>query len=85
MPTSPLDAVLASLRSTPIRDAGELRVRLVPDLLAFIAEGRAAAEKQLLADQDGLACARALCADMDRVVRTIYDAVIEHLYASSKT
>ena len=53
--------------------------------LTFIAEGRAAAEKKLLDDQDGLACARALCADMDRVVRTIYDAVIEHLYPSSKT
>jgi [protein-PII] uridylyltransferase len=85
MTTSSLDSILAALRSTPIRDAGELRSRLVPDLLAFIAEGRAAAEKQLLADQDGLTCARALCRDMDQVVRTIYDAVVEHLYAASNT
>ncbi|MDF2813220.1 MAG: [protein-PII] uridylyltransferase, partial [Microvirga sp.] len=43
----------------------------------------AAAEERLLAEQDGLACARALCRDMDQVVRMIYDGVVGHLYTAN--
>ncbi len=85
MPNYPLDDVLTALRGAPLRDAGDLRSRIVPELLRVIGEGRAEAEKRLLADKDGLACARALCHDMDRVVCTIYAAVVEHLYPAHYT
>ena len=51
----------------------------MPDLLTLLDEGAADAEKKLLDEQDGLVCARSFC-DHGRVVRTIHDAVVRHLY-----
>jgi [protein-PII] uridylyltransferase len=78
-----LDGLLADLDRDPDGvggDAGRLRARLVPPLRAIIGEGRAAAEAQLAAARDGLACARTLSAQMDDVVRAIHAAVTQHLY-----
>ncbi|WP_210497381.1 [protein-PII] uridylyltransferase [Microvirga antarctica] len=75
--------VLTALKQATIRDTSDLRQVLVPELLRQLSEGHAEAEKNLLAHQDGLACARTLCADMDGIVRTIYDAVVGHLYPAA--
>ncbi|KAB0267523.1 [protein-PII] uridylyltransferase [Microvirga brassicacearum] len=83
MSINDLDAVLSSLQDAPVRDIADLRTRLVPELRRFLTEGHAAAEERLLAEQDGLACARALCRDMDQVVRMIYDGVVGHLYTAN--
>jgi [protein-PII] uridylyltransferase len=52
----------------------------VPQARRILDEGRAAAEAQLMAERDGLACARRLSDLMDRVVRLVHDAVVRHLY-----
>lgn len=75
--------LLHSLGSQPVREAADLRGRLVPVLKAFLDEGRAEAEARLLESQDGLACARYLCERMDRLVQIAHDAVVEHLYPAA--
>ena len=50
------------------QDPLTLRNRLVPELRRFLGEGRAAAERDLLANEDGLACARRLAAHMDEAL-----------------
>ncbi|HEX2510619.1 MAG TPA: nucleotidyltransferase domain-containing protein, partial [Microvirga sp.] len=80
MMNPPFDAVLQDLGSEPIGDAAALRSRLVPGIRRRLGEGRAEAEAELLAERDGLACARRLSALMDSALRTIHDAVVQHLY-----
>jgi [protein-PII] uridylyltransferase len=75
-----LDAILESLGPKPIGDAAALRARLVPELRRVLDEGRAEAREKLLANRDGLACARRLSDLMDGAVRVIHDAVVQHLY-----
>src|SRR4051794_32229996 len=61
-------------------DPGTVRARIVPELRTVLDEGRAAAERQLIEDGNGLACAQRLSGLMDDVVRTIYEAIVRDLY-----
>ncbi|MBM6578590.1 [protein-PII] uridylyltransferase [Microvirga sp. BT689] len=83
MPAHSPQSLLKSLGSQTIRDAADLRARLVPALKTFLDEGRAEAEANLLESQNGLACARYLCEQMDQVVRIVHDAVARHLYPAA--
>lgn len=74
-----------------ISDRAHLRARADPEhvradtvaaLQATLEEGRRAAEARLLAEGDGLDCARSLSDLMDGVVRAAYDSVVRHLYPS---
>ncbi|MEZ0169461.1 [protein-PII] uridylyltransferase [Microvirga sp. TS319] len=80
MPLQSLDAILTSLGDAPIRDSGQLRTLLVPELKLYLEECRAKAEQQLLETKDGLLCAKYLSARMDDLVRLVHDAVVRHLY-----
>ena len=71
--TRPVDP---SLIRAAERDPARLRARLVPELRARIDAGRAEAERRLLEDGDGLACARRLCTVMDGVVQSLHEAVV---------
>jgi [protein-PII] uridylyltransferase len=83
MPAHSPQSLLKSLGSQTIRDAADLRSRLVPALKAFLDEGRAEAEEKLRESQSGLVCARYLCEQMDQLVRIVHDAVVQHLYPAS--
>ncbi|MGF9760680.1 [protein-PII] uridylyltransferase [Microvirga sp. 0TCS3.31] len=83
MPSLKPQTILQSLGSQTIQDAAGLRAGLVPLLKTFLDEGRAEAEAKLLESQDGLVCARSLCAQMDELVRIVHDAVVHHLYPSA--
>ncbi|MBM6595012.1 [protein-PII] uridylyltransferase [Microvirga pudoricolor] len=78
--TPTLEALLQSLGERPIGDPAALRAALVPGLRAYLEEGHAAAELHLLEKRNGLSCARRLSAQMDALVRAVYEAVIRHLY-----
>jgi len=80
MPLQNPDAILKALGDEAIRDAGELRSRLVPELKLYLEGGRAEAERQLLDTKDGFVCARFLSTHMDDLVRIVHDAVVRHLY-----
>ncbi|WP_445502211.1 [protein-PII] uridylyltransferase [Microvirga sp. G4-2] len=80
MPLQTPDAILTALGDKPLRDAGELRARLVPELKLYLEEGRARGEQQLLDAQDGLVCAKYLSTHMDDLVQLVHDAVVRHLY-----
>jgi [protein-PII] uridylyltransferase len=80
MPLQSPDAILKSLGDKPLRDAGELRARLVPELKLYLEEGRAEAERQLLDTQNGFVCAKYLSTHMDDLVRLVHDAVVRHAY-----
>src|SRR4051812_40347199 len=73
-------AAREQLGDEPLSDPAALRARLVPELRAILTEGRAEAEARLLREGDGLACARQLCAVMDRVVVAVHEAVVRRLY-----
>src|SRR5215212_2705780 len=83
MPVHSPQSLLQSLGSQTIQDAADLRARLVPALKAFLDEGQAEAEANLLESQNGLACARYLCEQMDQVVHIVHDAVVRHLYPAA--
>ncbi|HKH95969.1 MAG TPA: [protein-PII] uridylyltransferase, partial [Beijerinckiaceae bacterium] len=72
--------LVEGLGDEPLTDPGALRARLVPELRRMLDEGRAEAEKRLIEEGDGLACARRLCAVMDGVVLAAHDAVVRRLY-----
>ncbi|KMO34502.1 [protein-PII] uridylyltransferase [Methylobacterium aquaticum] len=76
-----LRALLAGIDQS-LSDPVRLRERLVPELRRIIEAGRAEAERRLLAERDGHACAGLICAQMDAVIRAIYDAVVKRLYRS---
>ena len=79
MPSLTPQDILQSLGSQTIGDAAGLRAGLVPLLKTFLDEGRAEAEAKLLESQDGFVCAHYLCHQMDRLVRAVHDAVVQHL------
>ncbi|MGJ3262946.1 MAG: [protein-PII] uridylyltransferase [Salinarimonas sp.] len=76
----PLSVILADLAVDPPTGSGSLRARLVPALRAAIDEGLAREDERLVAERNGLACAARICALMDAVVRTVFEAVTRHLY-----
>jgi [protein-PII] uridylyltransferase len=61
-------------------DAATLRARLVPELRQILDEGRADADRRLIQEGHGLACARRLSDLMDDIVRTIHETVVRELY-----
>src|SRR5215207_2287278 len=68
------------LDRTPGGDHESLRARLVSDLREVLDRGRADADRRLIEEGDGLACARHLSSLMDDVVRIIHEAVVGELY-----
>ncbi|TVR07265.1 MAG: [protein-PII] uridylyltransferase [Salinarimonadaceae bacterium] len=84
MNPSRLEALLESIRHEArgkgFPDSDSLRARIVPELRLFLDEGRAAAERLLFEERDGLACARRLSGDMDATVVAIHAAVHHALY-----
>jgi [protein-PII] uridylyltransferase len=73
-------SVLQSLGPRPIGDGTALRARLVPAIKALLERGHREAQERLVAERDGLACARCLSDLMDRTIRLVYEAVVFHLY-----
>ena len=76
-------ASLEKVLDTLDRDAKEptrLRALLVPELRTVIQAGSKDAERQLVKERDGVACAQRLSRLTDLVVRAIYDAVVWRLY-----
>src|SRR5215203_208177 len=73
-------ALLEGLAHKTLKDSASLRASLVPDLRGLLDRGRAEAQRRLIEDGDGLACARRLSDVMDGAVRLIHDAVVRHLY-----
>ncbi|MBA1158702.1 [protein-PII] uridylyltransferase [Microvirga mediterraneensis] len=76
-------SVLKALGSEPIRDAAELRARLVPALRTLLDRGHEEAQAKLQESQNGFVCARYLCERMDELVRIVHDAVVQHLYPAA--
>ena len=72
--------ILEDLGDRSVGDAAALRARLVPAIRRYLEEGHAAAQEQLMAERDGLACARRLSDLMDAVIRLVHEAVVRHLY-----
>src|SRR5829696_8790880 len=68
------------LDRTPGGDHESLRARLVSDLREVLDRGRADADRRLIEEGDGLACARRLSSLMDDVVRIIHEAVVGEHY-----
>ena len=78
-PVPVLEKVVASL-DREAREPTKLRWLLVPELRKVIEAGHREAERLLLKERDGIACAQRLCRLTDAVVRAIYDAVVWRLY-----
>ncbi|MFL5128900.1 MAG: [protein-PII] uridylyltransferase [Microvirga sp.] len=76
-------SILESLGSQPIRDAADLRAKLVPELKKLLDRGHQEAQEKLQDSQNGLVCARYLCDWMDELVHIVHDAVVQHLYPAA--
>ncbi len=83
MPAHSAKSVLKSLGSQPIRDAADLRAKLVPELKNLLDEAHREAQGKLLESNNGLVCARYFCDRMDELVRIVHDAVVRHLYPAA--
>jgi [protein-PII] uridylyltransferase len=83
MPAHSAKSVLKSLGSEPIRDAADLRAKLVPELKNLLDEAHREAQGKLLESNNGLVCARYFCDRMDELVRIVHDAVVRHLYPAA--
>jgi [protein-PII] uridylyltransferase len=75
-----MESILAELGRKPLGDATLLRAQLVPLLRRYLDDGRADAERHLVEKRNGIACARRLSSQMDVLIRTVYEAVVSHLY-----
>src|SRR5437660_557816 len=78
-------AVVAELEALADAQAGrehELRRALAVRLKAALTQGRAQAEKLLLADRDGRRCAERLCLMHDELIRIVFEFAGKHLYPS---
>jgi [protein-PII] uridylyltransferase len=76
-------AIAAELEQLAAVHAGsehELRLAVSRRLRAALANGRAAAERLLIADRHGRRCAERLSAMQDEIVRVVYEFAIKHLY-----
>ena len=60
----------------------DLRRNVAKTLKAALAEGRTAAEKQLLKDRQGRRCAERLCFAQDAIIRVLYEFAVKRLYKS---
>jgi len=73
---------LDDLGAGAFKSADILRAALVPKLRVMLDDGLKEAERLLIREHDGLACARRLSAMMDRVVHIAYEAIVNRLYVS---
>ncbi len=78
-PVTALEKVVDDL-DRDAREPTKLRSLLVPELRKVLEAGHKDAERLLLKERDGLACAKRISRLTDAVVRAIYDAVVWRLY-----
>jgi [protein-PII] uridylyltransferase len=74
---------LAALARVHGADERELRIAIAQLLKRALAEGRLAAEAQLLKDRRGRDCAERLCQLQDDIIHVLYEFAAKQLYASS--
>src|SRR5690242_10798467 len=77
-----LTADLEKLAKAHTGGEQELRRVVAQRLKVVLTEGRAHAEKLLLADRQGGRCAERLCAMTDDIIGVLYEFVVRHLYPS---
>jgi [protein-PII] uridylyltransferase len=77
-----LAADLLVLARTHAGREREMRTAVAQRLKAALAEGRANAERLLLANRRGRLCAERLCGMHDDIIRTVFEFVGQHLYPS---
>src|SRR5262245_46879619 len=58
----------------------ELRLAVSRKLKTALVEGRAAAERLLIADRHGRRCAERLCFMQDEIIRVLFEFAAKHLY-----
>ena len=75
-----LRAELAALAGPAGEFSGTTRAAVLARVKQVLSEGRAAAEKQLIADGKGRACARRLSALQDAVISAIYDLTLAQFF-----
>jgi len=75
-----LRAELIALAGKTGELSGKPRAAVLTRVKQMLSEGRAAAEKQLIADGKGAACARRLSDLQDTVIRAIYDLTLDQFY-----
>jgi [protein-PII] uridylyltransferase len=75
-----LRAELIALAGKTGELSGKPRAAVLTRVKQVLSEGRAAAEKQLIADGKGAACARRLSDLQDTVIRAIYDLTLDQFY-----
>jgi [protein-PII] uridylyltransferase len=73
---------IASLAKVHAANERELRIAIAQRLKRALADGRKAAEAQLLKDRRGRNCAERLCRLQDDVIGVLYDFAAKKLYAS---
>ena len=73
---------IALLAKAHAANESELRIAIAQRLKRALAEGRKAAEVQLLKDRRGRNCAERLCRLQDDIIRLLYDFAAKQLYAS---
>jgi len=79
-------AIMADLEALAAARSGgerELRSAVAQRLKAALTEGRAEAERRLLADKHGRRCAESLCRLEDEIIRLLFDFTRQHLYPST--
>jgi [protein-PII] uridylyltransferase len=86
-PTEPFSpAILAEQIAALAKDHGsneqELRIAIAQKLKAALAEGRKAAEQQLLKDRRGRQCAERLCRMQDDIIRVLFEFATQKLYGA---
>ena len=78
-------ALVAELEKLADKHGGneqDLRRNVAKTLKAALAEGRTAAEKQLLKDRHGRSCAERLCFAQDAIIRVLYEFAAKRMYKS---
>jgi len=75
------DLEIIAVSAEDVRSAA-VKASVRARLKAALAEGRAAAERRLLADGDGLSCAARISAVQDTVIGALADFAVRHVYPS---
>jgi [protein-PII] uridylyltransferase len=77
-----IGADIDALAETHAGRDDDFRTAITQLLKAELANGRAAAQEQLLKDRHGRRCAERLCFLHDSIIGLLYDAATKHLYKS---
>jgi [protein-PII] uridylyltransferase len=73
---------IAALATEHGSNERELRIAIAQKLKAALAEGRKAAEQQLLKDRRGRQCAERLCRMQDDIIRVLFEFATQKLYGA---